>query len=44
MFGALIFSSSGGTVYTAIGIFLCVLHVGWLVAGLEFIQETVCSL
>jgi hypothetical protein len=34
MFRALISSSSGGTVYTAIGIF-CAYYVGWLVAGLE---------
>jgi hypothetical protein len=35
MFQALIRSSSGGTVYTAIGIF-CVYYVGWLLAGLEW--------
>jgi hypothetical protein len=34
MFRALVCSSSGGTVYTAIGIF-CVYYVGWLLAGLE---------
>jgi hypothetical protein len=35
MFPALIFSSSGGTLYTVVGIF-CVCYVGWLLAGLEW--------
>jgi hypothetical protein len=35
MFPALICSSSGGTVYTAVSTF-CVYYVGWLLAGLEW--------
>jgi hypothetical protein len=37
MFQALICSSSGGTVYTTIGIF-CVYYVGWLLAGLHLVD------
>jgi hypothetical protein len=39
MFQALIYSSSGGTVYTAIGIFY-VYYVGWLLAGSEWTTPT----
>jgi hypothetical protein len=35
MFQALICSSSGGTVYTTIGIFFVRIYVGWLLTGLE---------
>jgi hypothetical protein len=35
MFQALICSSSGGTVYTVVGIF-CAYYVSWLLAGLEW--------
>jgi hypothetical protein len=42
MFRVLICMSSGGIVYTAIGIF-CVYYVGWLLAGLEFYSDLLAA-